>query len=366
MISNERTPPVHARRLSWRSAGYGAAAAAALGLPWLLDVVPGLAVGYVLYLICLGIIYSIVALGLNLLVGYAGQFSLGHAGFLAIGAYTSAILTTRLGWSFALALPAAGALTATIGYLLGLPALRLSSIYLAVVTLGFGLAIQQVIVWQDTLTGGSSGLHGLPAAAIPIWYDPSAGVYQLVFRTDRDFYYLALAMLAVLLLLASNIVNSHTGRALIAIRDSELAAQAMGVNLVRYKTTAFALSAFYAGIAGGLYAHLLHGISPEDFSLFLSVEFLTMIVLGGLGSIRGALLGAFLITALQNLLTRLPLVRDFKNLSIVVFGAVLIATIMFLPQGIAGALRRPFRPAARRPLASAPDAAEQAPIIDRG
>ncbi len=322
-----------------RAVTYGAGLIIALALPWLLGRIPGMAVGYVLYLVCLGLIYAIAALGLNLLIGYAGQFSLGHAGFMAIGAYTSAILTQRFGWHFILALPTAGLLTAAIGFLLGLPALRLSGPYLAVVTLGFGLAIPQLVIWLAPLTGGSSGLIELPAAALPIWYDGTVGLYNVVFNSDRVYYYLVLAVIAALTLFAANVVNSHTGRAFIAIRDSELAAQAMGVNLVRYKTTAFALSACFTGLAGSLYAHLIRGIGPEDFTLFLSIGLLTMIVLGGLGTIRGALLGAFALTALQNLLTRLPVVRDFKNLYIVVFGALLILTIMFLPHGIAGGLR---------------------------
>ncbi|TME73722.1 MAG: branched-chain amino acid ABC transporter permease, partial [Chloroflexi bacterium] len=152
-------------------------------------------------------------------------------------------------------------------------------------------------------------------------------------------YYLAAAVLILLTIFARNVVTSHTGRAFVAIRDSEIAARAMGVDLVRYKTTAFALSALYAGIAGALYAHLLHGISPEDFTVLLSVDFLTMIVLGGLGSVGGALSGALLLTFLQNALTRLPVVHDFKNLYIVVLGAILILTIAFLPHGLAGVTR---------------------------
>ena len=306
---------------------------AVLFLPALLSLVPGIALSYVMYLISLGLIYAIVALGLNLLIGFAGQFSLGHAGFFAIGAYTSALFTSRLGVPFILALIAAGLFTAGIGFLLGLPALRLSGPYLAVATLGFGLAVPQLIVWLGAWTGGSSGLHSLPLASIPL------GPLSIVFSTDQDYYYLALAMLILLTIYATNVVGSHTGRAFMAIRDSELAARAMGVNLVRYKTTAFALSAFYAGLAGSLYAHLIHGISPEDFTVLLSIDFLTMIVLGGLGSVSGALLGAFLLTFLQNALTRLPVVSDFKNLYIVVLGVILILTITFFPQGVAGAWR---------------------------
>ena len=316
------------------SALYGLGLIAVCCLPGLLGLIPGVPLGYVLYLVSLGLIYAIVALGLNLLFGYAGQFSLGHAGFFAIGAYASAVLTSRAGVPFVVALPAAGFLTAAIGFLLGLPALRLTGLYLAIATLGFGLAIPQIILWLRDWTGGSMGLHGLPLAAIPLGPFPA-----IVFRTDQEYYYLALGVLILMTILARNIVNSDTGRAFIAIRDSEVAARAMGVNLVRYKTTAFALSAFYAGIAGSLYAHLLHGISPEDFTLYLSIDFVTMIVLGGLGSVSGALYGAFMLTLLQNTLTRLPIVSEFKNLYIVVLGVILILTVSFFPRGIAGAVQ---------------------------
>lgn len=312
---------------------YGLGLSALLFIPTVLGVIPGIAPGYILYLVSLGLIYAIVAIGLNLLIGHTGQFSLGHAGFFAIGAYASALLTLRLGVPFVVALLLAGSLSSAVGFLLGLPALRLSGPYLAVATLGFGLAVPQLVVWQGSWTGGASGLHGLPLASLPM------GPLSMVFRTDQDYYYLALAVLVGLTIVARNIVNSHTGRAFVAIRDSELAARAMGVDLVRYKTTAFAVSAMYAGIAGSLYAHLLHGISPEDFTVLLSIDFLTMIVLGGLGSVGGAVSGAFLLTFLQNVLTRLPVVRDFKNLYIVVLGVILILTITFLPRGLAGIVR---------------------------
>ena len=315
------------------TAPYGLGLAAVVVIPALLNVIPGVAPGYVLYLVSLALIYGIVAIGLGVLIGHTGQISLGHAGFFAIGAYTSALLTLRLGLPFVVALLVAGSVSAAIGFLLGLPALRLSGPYLAVATLGFGLAIPQLVVWQGSWTGGSSGLHGLPLASLPL------GAFTIVFRSDQDYYYLAAAVLIVLTIFARNIVTSHTGRAFVAIRDSEIAARAMGVDLLRYKTTAFALSALYAGIAGALYAHLLHGISPEDFTVLLSVDFLTMIVLGGLGSVGGALSGALLLTLLQNALTRLPVVHDFKNLYIVVLGAILILTIAFLPHGLAGVMR---------------------------
>lgn len=305
----------------------GVAAVLVLLLPWLLGLFPGAPVSYILYLVCLALIYAIVALGLNLLIGFAGQVSLGHAGFLAIGAYASALLTQRLGWPFILALPTAGLVTGAVGFLLGLPALRLSGPYLALVTLGFGLAIPQLALWRGDLTGGAGGLRELPPAAL----------LGLELRSEQTFYYLALAVISLLTLLAYNLVNSHTGRAFVAIRDSEIAAQAMGVDLVRYKTMVFAVSAFYAGIAGSLYAHLIRFISPESFTVFLSVEFLTMIVVGGLGSVPGSIVGALFLTALPELFSRLPLLKDFKNLFIVVFGAILILTMLYFPRGLAGA-----------------------------
>lgn len=314
---------------------YGAGALAALGLPWLLDAIPGLATSYALYLVCLGLIYGIVALGLNLLVGYAGQISLGQAGFLAIGAYASALLTQRLGWQFWLALPAAGLLTAGVGGLLALPAQRVSGPYLAVVTLGFGLTVPQLALFAGGLTGGSGGLRQIPPAALPIWYDATAGLYVFELSTERRFYYLALALTAALALLAARLVRSRTGRALRALRDSEPAAQAMGVSLVRYKTLAFALSAFYAGIAGSLYAHLIRFISPESFTLVQSVEFLAMIVVGGLATTRGPLLGAALLLGLQEGLGRVAFVHENQLLRIG-FGVLLILTAVSLPHGLAG------------------------------
>src|ERR1700687_357203 len=322
---------------------YGLGLGAVLVIPALLDVIPGVAPGYILYLVSLALIYAIVAIGLGVLIGHTGQISLGHAGFFAIGAYASALLTLRLGLPFAVALLVAGSLTAAIGSLRGLRALRLSGPSLAVSTLGFGLAIPQLVVWQGSWTGASSGLHSLPLASLAL------GAFTIVFRTDQDYYYLTAAVLIVLTIFARNVVTGHTGRAFVAIRDSEITARAMGVDLVRYKTTAFALSALYAGIAGALYADLLHGISPEDFTVLLSVDFLTMIVLGGLGSVGGALSGALLLKFLQHALTRLPVVHDFKNLYIVVLGVILILTIAFLPHGLAGVARSVRLPWAARP-----------------
>lgn len=340
-----------------------AALMAAVILPWVLAAIPAFPVNYALYLLTQAMIFGLVALGLNLLTGYAGQFSIGHAGFVAVGAYTSAILTQRYQLHFVLALCAAGLASAVTGWLLGLPALRLSGPYLAVATLGFGVAVPQLVLAGGDFTGGSSGLQRLPPAALPIWFDSPIGLYNLVIVSDRAYYYLTLGVLVVLTLFAINVTRGHTGRAFVAIRDSELAAQAMGVSLSRYKTMAFALSAGYAGIAGSLLAHMVRGVSPEEFTLFMSVTVLTMIVVGGLGSIAGSLLGALALTLVQPLLSRLPLLSDFKNLYIVVFGLVLVLAVIFLPQGIAGVSRgRGLRMPVSTP--GGRDVGETAPTVD--
>ena len=204
----------------------------------------------------------IVVVGLNLLVGYTGQISLGHAGFYAIGAYATITLMTVAHFPFLAALVCAGLIAAVFGFLLGLPALRLEGPYLAIATLGFGLTVTQVI-GKIELFGGRQGLHA-----------PDLTLFGQHLDTDRAFYYLVMSLAVALTVFAGNVVKSRVGRALIAIRDADTAASTIGVNLVSYKTLAFAFSAFYAGIAGGLYAFVLRFIEPEVFSLLMSIMFL--------------------------------------------------------------------------------------------
>ena len=206
----------------------------------------------------------IVAAGLNLLVGYTGQISLGHAGFFAIGAYGTIILMTKAGFPFLLALPCAAFVSGCFGFLLGLPALRLDGPYLAIATLGFGLTITQII-GRIELFGGREGIHA-PDITIGSW----------VLDTDKEFYFLLITLTIFLLLFMRNLIKTRVGRAFIAIRDADIAAQTMGVNILYYKTLAFAVSAFYAGIAGGLYAFVLKFIEPEIFTLMMSIMFLAM------------------------------------------------------------------------------------------
>jgi branched-chain amino acid transport system permease protein len=296
---------------------------------------------YYIYVANYMAINIIVVIGLNLLVGYTGQFSLGHAGFFAIGAYGVIILMTKLQFPFLLALPAAGFIAAFFGFLLGLPALRLEGPYLAIATLGFGLTVTQVI-GKIELFGGRQGLHA-PDLVIGPWHLDS----------DKDFYFLLIALLLLLTLAARNLTKTKVGRAFISIRDAEIAAETLGVNLVFYKTLAFAVSAFYAGIGGGLYAFVLRFIEPELFSLFMSVMFLTMAVVGGLGSILGSIAGAALLSLLdlqlRNILS-IPYLGELlktlsqsffsltgvSNIQLILFGLILVLIMIFEPLGIFG------------------------------
>ena len=296
---------------------------------------------YYIYMANYMAINVIVVIGLNLLVGYTGQISLGHAGFFAIGAYGTIVLMSKAHFPFILALPAAALVAALFGFLLGLPALRLEGPYLAIATLGFGLTITQVI-GRIELFGGRQGLHA-PDLIIGPWN----------FDTDRSFYYLLITITVLLTVAARNLIKTRVGRAFIAIRDADIAAQTIGVNLVLYKTLAFAVSAFYAGIAGGLYAFVLRFIEPEIFTLLMSIMFLAMVVVGGLGSIMGAIAGACLLSwmdlQLRNILS-IPYVGEWlealshsyfsitgiSNIQYIIFGAILILIMLFEPLGIFG------------------------------
>src|SRR5258706_9790656 len=278
-------------------------------------------------------IYSIVGLGLMLLVGFTGQISLGHAAFLAIGAYTEALLQAR-GLPFFVSLPVAALLSGAMGWLLGLPALRLRGIYLALAPLGFNVIIEEVITRWEGLTGGNSGLHLKSIELFGLSFDPNSG---------SGFYSLCLGLTVLSILALMNLLRSPTGRAFVAIRDSEISASCMGVNLATYKTMSFALSAALTGVAGALYAHKVTFISPEQFTLLQSIELVTIVILGGVGFLHGAVLGAAFLIVLPQLIS---LAKDYlpadvggSGLQAVVFGLVLIVFIIFEPLG-------PFR---RRP-----------------
>jgi branched-chain amino acid transport system permease protein len=273
--------------------------------------------------------YAIATVGLMLLTGYTGQVSMGHAAFFAIGSYTSAILTSK-GIPFILALPAAGILAGVVGILIGRPILHLSGLYLAIATMGFAFIVDEILIRWESLTRGNMGFYVDP---------PSIG--SVIFDTEIRFYYLSLVILILTLFAARNILRSPTGRAMIAIRDSEVAAQAMGINLAKFKTIAFALSAFFTGVAGSLYAHKLFFINPESYTIILSIELLAMVIIGGLGSLHGAVFGAafFIFLPQVIIMTRdyMPVyLQNQTGLEPALFGLLIILVMLFEPMGIYG------------------------------
>jgi branched-chain amino acid transport system permease protein len=274
---------------------------------------------YLLHMAILAGIYIILAVSLNLIVGYAGQVSLGHAAFFGIGAYASAL--TALQWHFPFPLAALGAMLAAggCGFALGLPTLRLKEDYLAIVTLGFGVIVELVFLNLE-VTGGPDGLPGIPSPTL----------LGLSFRPQA--LYLALVALALALVLGFTyrLVNSYHGRALRAIRDHEVTAQVMGINTSAYKIMIFTLAAAVAGLAGSLYAHYITFINPESFGLHTSILILCMVVLGGMGSIAGSVLGAVILAALPEAL------RGFHDYQDLVYGALLVTLLIWRPQGILG------------------------------
>jgi len=274
-------------------------------------------------------IYSVGALGLMLLAGFTGQVSMGHAAFFAIGSYTAAIITTK-GGPLLLAIPAAGVIAGLMGIIIGLPVLRLSGLYLSIATIALAFIVEEVLVRWESLTRGNLGI-----------YVESPSIGPLEFSSGISLFYLSFVVLIIVILLAKNILRSPTGRAMIAIRDSEVAAQAMGISLPKFKTTAFAISAFFTGIAGALYAYKISFINPESYTLLLSIEFLAMIIIGGLGSVHGAIFGAIFFVVLPNaiILTKdyLPkFVRDQTGLETALFGLMIVLFILFEPMGLYG------------------------------
>jgi branched-chain amino acid transport system permease protein len=275
------------------------------------------------------LIYAIVGLGLMLLAGFTGQFSIGHAAFLGVGAYTQAVLTT-LGWPFPLALVCAAALSAAVGIIVGLPALRVKGIYLGIATLSFGFIVEEVFARWESVTGGNAGIH-LKAPDLFGWKLSSGDA----------FYFLCLVITVVCTLGILNLLRSPTGRAFVAIRDSEISAQSMGIHLARYKTLSFALSAALAGIGGALYAHKLQFISPDQFNIVQSIDLLLLVVIGGLGSVHGAFLGAIFLISMPQLIAMskdyLPeVIGQAPGLQAVVYGVVLIGFVLFEPMGLYG------------------------------
>jgi branched-chain amino acid transport system permease protein len=307
-------------------------------LPWFITKYHLL--GLSIYIVNLITIHAIVAIGLSILVGFTGQISMGHAGFFALGAFTTVILILR--WSFPLwlALPIGGFVSSAFGFILGLPALRLKGPYLAIATLGFGMTITTIIKHMEFF----GGRMGLQAPKLYLLGTP---------MKDIHYYYVIMIIAALMTIGAVKLIKTRVGRAFIAIRDSDIAAEAMGVNLTYYKTLAFAVSAFYTGIAGGLYAFILGFINPESFHLIMSITFLAMVVVGGLGSVMGPICGAALMTfldiklqAIQDISVIGPALVTFSqkymnvagisNIAVIVYGLIMILIVLFEPLGLFG------------------------------
>jgi branched-chain amino acid transport system permease protein len=296
--------------------------------------------------------WVIVALGLNILTGYNGQISLGHSAFVAIGGYTAAILMVDYGWPFWTTIIMGGVIAGAIGFLIGIPALRLTGPYLAIATLGLALATPQILKKYDGLTHGTQGINVRPEVPPPPEF--IGDWFGIELSNDEWIYFLALFIAFMMMILAINIVRSRVGRAFVAIRDSEIAAQAMGISVPRYKTIAFAISAFYGGIAGGTYAQVVGYVSPESFNFLLSINFLTTIVVGGLASILGSVLGAtglIVVPELPGLVSFIPGAGLPDELSWAFYGVALILVMIFAPYGLAGLFNRLVRWVSSRPTA---------------
>lgn len=292
---------------------------------------------YLLYIMTLAGIAVIGSLGLNIITGFTGQISLGQVGFLAIGAYSSAILTLKLNFPFFIAMPISGLIVAFSGLIVAIPSLRLKGLYLAITTFAFAFIVDHIVVRWTSLTGGPFGMK------VPV---PTIGGFA--FDTDIRFYFLVLFMVVIATLYATNLVRTKSGRAFIAIRDNDTSAGAIGINLSKYKIQAFVISSFYVGIAGSLYAHFLSFIDPVHFTFVITIEYFAMIIVGGMGSILGSIYGAIFITLLpegiriliEPLSTRYPLLlSSFGELKAIINGVIIVIVLIFEPDGLYGRWR---------------------------
>ena len=263
-------------------------------------------------------IHAIIVLGLDLLMGYTGQISLGHASFYGLGAYITGVLSAHWHWPPIAGLAVTLPLVAAIAWAIGVPSLKLKGHYLAMATLGFGIIVFIFFNELGPLTGGPSGLTGIE----------EMNLFGATFDNDREWYFLSAGVLLAVLLLSINVVRSRVGRALRAIHGSEAASSVLGVNIARYKVGIFVLSALYAALAGWMYAHYITFISPSSFTFMFSVKLVTMVVVGSLGSLWGAVFGAALLTSLPEFL------YVFHNYETLVFGIILMSVMIFMPKGL--------------------------------
>lgn len=306
-----------------------------IGVFLLFTVVPFTNGPYRLYIINTMGIAAIAAIGLNILIGYTGQISLGHGAFFGVGAYSAAILATSAGLPFWFSVCAAGVITALVGMVFGMPSVRLKHLYLTIATLAGQFIIEYVLLHWENLTGGPEGI-----------ILPEATLFGLSLGDDRRFFYVIFTCFILITWIAANLVRTRYGRAFVAIRDNERAAEGMGIPIFRYKLLSFAISSFYAGFAGGLWAYYTISITPEPFTIILSIEYIAMIIIGGLGSIYGAVFGAVFITMLNELLSRATeFIMNLETLAglgltiaplrAFVFGLAIVLFIMYEPRGLA-------------------------------
>ena len=301
---------------AWRWVGALALIALAVALPFGLSK-------YHVFELTMVMIYAIAVLGLNILTGYNGQISLGHGGFFAAGAYTAAILMHRYGVPYWATLPPAGVICFILGVLFGLPALRFEGPYLALVTLAMALATPQLLKYFDTWTGGQQGINLVKPLPPP----------ELGLDRDRWLYFVVLVVLLVAIRIAANLLQGRTGRAWVAIRDHPIAAAAMGIHTARYKTLAFGTSTLFTGVAGALAAIVIGYVSPESYSLFLSVSFLVGSAIGGIATIGGAIVGGFFIQFVPNLANDISDAAPWA-----IYGLAMLLFMYAMPRGVVGTL----------------------------
>jgi len=301
-----------------------------LALLWL----PFLAGKYVVFVACVCGVSVISALGLNILTGYTGLISLGHAAFMGIGAYTAAILSSKAGFPFAAALPLAGVMAAATGAVVGIPTLRLKGLYLVVTTLAFQFITEHVIYHWESLTLSDRGIT-LPS--------PTLLGYKL--DTYESFYYVILVFAVATALFTKNLAMSRTGRAFVAVRDRDIAAEIIGVHLAKYKVLSFVVSSFIAGIAGALYAYLVGLIGPDHFTFNQSILYIAMIIVGGIGTVLGSIIGAVFMVLLPEVISAVsgPIASAYPTfsprvgaISVIVYGLVIIGFLLFEPDGLFG------------------------------
>jgi len=302
---------------------------------------PLLIANYRVFQLTLVLAYAIALLGLNMLTGFNGQISLGHGAFYAIGAYTAAILMDKAGVPYWATIPIAGAVCFVAGFLFGLPALRLEGLYLALATFALGVAMPQILK-HKSIEGWTGGVQGIVIVKpdAPAW----SGLSQ-----DQWLYYFTLAWVVVAFVLGWNLLRGRIGRAMVAIRDQPIAAQAMGVNTAMVKSLTFGVSALYTGVAGALGAIAVQFVAPDSFNFFLSITLLTGVVIGGLASISGAFFGALFIQFVPNVADEISKAAPWA-----IYGIVLIAFMYVMPTGVAGFIRLMRARLARRRAAAVP------------